>query len=480
MRIRWRLMLGLLLLVAGGFFYLISWIIDDLRPRYLEAVEEALVDEANILATYVEQSLVSDTIQPLTLRRVFHSVQKRQFHAQIYKLDKTGVDLRVYVTDKHGMVLFDSKNGESESQDFSRWRDVYLTLRGSYGARTSPTIPGDVRSTTLYVGAPVTYGGEIVGVLTVCKPTTNINFFVESAKPQIVIAGTVAAVGVILLSLILSVWLTIPIKRLTFYARKVRDGKLAAVPKIRGGEVGELAQAFEEMRDSLEGKRYVEQTVQNLTHEIKSPLSGIRGASELLSEPMCDEQRKRFIGNIINDASRIQEIVDRMLQLASVESRKVLDTYEAVNLGELIGMILAEIRPQIQNAGLLVNWQQTEKTIYGDLFLVRQAILNLLKNAIEFSSKDGRISISISESNENIALSIEDEGAGIPDYANEKVFEKFYSLPRPQSNKKSSGLGLNFVRSVMALHGGGVSVENHSPKGVVARLLFPKDPPIKI
>jgi two-component system sensor histidine kinase CreC len=91
------------------------------------------------------------------------------------------------------------------------------------------------------------------------------------------------------------------------------------------------------MRDALAGRNYVADYVQTLTHEVKSPLSAIRGAAELLQEPMEEAQRQRFLGNIQRETQRIQEMVDRMMELTALETRRVLDNVEPVALHPLLG-----------------------------------------------------------------------------------------------------------------------------------------------
>ena len=106
------------------------------------------------------------------------------------------------------------------------------------------------------------------------------------------------------------------------------------------------------MQESLEGKRYVEQYVQNLTHEIKSPLSAIRGAAELLEERMKPERRARFLANINNEANRIQDIVDRMLELSELETRETLNKKERIALTSLVKAVLESKRPMLSKKGI--------------------------------------------------------------------------------------------------------------------------------
>ncbi len=114
--------------------------------------------------------------------------------------------------------------------------------------------------------------------------------------------------------------------------------------------------------------------------------------------------------------------------------------------------------------------------VNGERFLVRQALSNLIQNAVDFSDAGGAIEISAVKDDGNVTIRVRDHGPGIPEYALDKVFDRFYSLRRPDTGKKSSGLGLAFVREAAVLHGGNVTLTNHDSGGVEAVLTLPVEP----
>ena len=187
-------------------------------------------------------------------------------------------------------MIFDSDfdpqrgRGRAEGEDYSQWRDVYLTLRGRYGARSSHEDPDKSTSSVMYVAAPIAVQGDIVGVLSVGKPTHNVNQFVKRAERKTLVAGAITGLAVIVVGFLISDRILRPIQRLTRYAQTVRDGARVTLPRLGRSEIRTLGGAFEEMRHALEGKQYVETYVQMLTHEIKSAIAAIQGATELLKE----------------------------------------------------------------------------------------------------------------------------------------------------------------------------------------------------
>jgi two-component system sensor histidine kinase CreC len=246
------------------------------------------------------------------------------------------------------------------------------------------------------------------------------------------------------------------------------------LPALSGGELTHLAEAVERMRTELEGKAYVERYVHSLTHEQKSPLAANRGAAELRGGDMAEEQRKRFDGNIAQESARLQQLIERLLHLAQVEQRQGLEERVVVPLQPLVESLLQGQLARIQRAGLRVeNLIPQGLSVPGERFLLRQALSNLLDNALDFTPSGGLIRFAANATGEQIEVRVFNQAEPIPDYALGRLCERFYSLPRPANGRKSTGLGLNFVQEVLALHGGTLQIGNVE-RGVDVRLSLPR------
>ena len=475
MKLGFRIFLFYLAIFAACLYFTTDWIWTTLRTRYLESVEEPLVDSANLLASLVEQEMARPGFTFKDLEEPLARAHSRALDVRIYDFDKSAVYLGLYITDASGKVMLDTRQPSEVGADYSRFRDVKLTLEGQYGARASLSDPTDLFSTVLYIAAPIYRDGRVAGVLTLAEPTVTIDTFLKLARPAFVRAALLTVAIVALLSLALSYWLTRPIDRLARYADGIRLGKHPPFPKLGKTEIADLGLALRRMQEALEGRQYAEEYVQTLTHELKSPLSAIRGAAELLQEDMPAPQQARFIANIRNESARISRIVDRMLELARLENRREKPEMEPVEVSAMVRTVIESHEPLLASKNVRIDLDVPDRlTLTGNAFLLHQALENLVQNAIEFSPAGGTVKVTVTTDRDQVILSVTDEGPGIPDYALGRLFERFYSLARPDTGKKGTGLGLNFVREVAKSHGGTIRVTNRTEEGVLAELSLPR------
>ncbi|MEM7279978.1 MAG: ATP-binding protein [Pseudomonadota bacterium] len=232
-------------------------------------------------------------------------------------------------------------------------------------------------------------------------------------------------------------------------------------------ELAQLADSLGKMRQELDGKAYIEQYIQTLTHELKSPLTGIRSAAELLHEPMSDDHRAQFLKNIEHEASRIHAVIEQLLNLAKIEQIQALDNVESVNIKDLVDDILQGQSARMELRSVTCeNFLPEHFSLEGDRFLLQQAFSNLLDNAIAFTPKSGHISITELDG----GVQIRNSGTQIPEFALPRLTDRFFSLARPETQEKSTGLGLNFVKEIALVHQLTLQVGNDA-EGVTVKLL---------
>ncbi len=457
MSLRRRLFITLSVLVVLGFLAIARWVKDELRDSYSQVVEEMLVDFSHLASAQLENSRMSPASFEI-LRDSFKTYKTHIIDASIFDFIKVNSSLELYVTDARGIVVF-STVPEEVGQDFSRWNDVYKTLRGEYGARSTRTDPDDLRTSVYFVAAPIRIDGQIAGTVTVYKTESSVLLFLDRAIRKMFIGGLFAVIALGLIGGLIMIWITLPLERLRRYAINVSEDRRAVPPHSKIKEVRHLTEAFEKMRVSLEGKKTVEKFTQTLTHELKSPLTAIKGAAELCQEEMDRGQQKRFLKNIIDEAHRAHSLLEQLLKIAALETRRNLEVVEPVDVIEVLNETKDALLSlwHAKNLEIVIE-ANGDTSVSGDRLLLFQAFRNLLQNAIEFSYRYEKIKIEVTSQDRLIKIAIHDRGTGIPHFAKDRIFEKFYSLERPDTQRKSSGLGLSFVKEVVELHDGAIEL----------------------
>ena len=467
-----RLFFLYFVLVGMTAYTVSTTVIQELKPTVRQTTEETLVDMANLLAVLAEEDVANGQISESRFSKLLTAYGLREPEARIWEIGKKAINHRIYITDKDGIVIADSWQ-QDVGEDYSRWNDVYLTLRGQYGARSTAEDPDDPLSTVMHVAAPIYHKGEIIGSVTVAKSNRSVQPFIDLSKRN-VLFGMIWMSGLVLLAGALFAWrIHSALNKLENYAVKMGQGEKVTKPTFRVFyEYGTLSDALENMRNQLDGKQYVEEYVQTLTHELKSPLSAIKGASEILQMPLSGEKVARFATNIERESDRMQSLIDKLLELARLEKQPHLDKQESINIKVMLDEIVSASDARLNAKGVACEASiSSDFEPVGDSFMFQQALFNLMDNALDFVECNGLILWQYSQSDEQVALSIFNAGPPIPDYAMPRLTERFYSLAR-QNGVKSTGLGLNFVEQVVKLHKGSLLIENVE-QGVKVTLSFP-------
>ncbi|GAB7082024.1 two-component system sensor histidine kinase CreC [Megalodesulfovibrio paquesii] len=474
MSLRRKLFLALTFLTGLSLVFLLDIVLDELKPAMRRTVEETLIDTSVMLAELARDDMAAGQLEDGRLVAALTRYTTRQPDAVVWGVRKDRTDHRVYITDARGIVRFDSDGGQDVGKDYSQWNDVHLTLQGRYGARTSPQHPDT--GAVMYVAAPVLAGnGTLLGVLSVGKPAASIEPHFAATRARLLRAGVLLFGAAVLLSLVLAWWHGRDVIRLGRYAAAVAQGRRTALPSLRTKEIRQLGGLVETMRTELEGRAHVERTVLALAHELKSPLTAVTAAMELLEDPAMPEiDRVRFLEQVRRESERMGRIIERLLTLARLEARPALREPEAMDLAAIARGVLQERHWLVAAREIRVDDQLPPALpMLGEAQLARQALDVLLENALEFTPRGGGIRLEGGVEQGMVALRIHNDGPAIPEYARDRLFERFYSLPRPDTGRKSTGLGLALAQEAAALHGGAIAVENDPAGGVMAVLRLP-------
>lgn len=473
MRLWARVFLGYFLIVGLAGWFLLRVFVSEVKPGVRDAVEDVMVDTAQLLAELARDDLLRQQLAAGRFAQSVESYRQRPVKAAIWSIEKQTLDFQVYVTDAAGVVRFDSE-GKALGKDYSNWRDVARTLRGEYGSRSTRGDPNDESTSVMHVAAAVWDGDRIVGVVTLAKPTRTLEPLIHRGEKAVLHQGLWLLGAALLIGIGFTAWLTLSFDRLVRYAKALSTGQHAVPPSTGRDEIGDLSRALAHLRDQVDGRAYVEDYVQNLTHEMKSPLAAIRGASELLAEPgMLEAQKIRFVDNITSQSIRLQELVDKVLWLARLEHQRGLATRQQVKVRELFAQVERTLIVQATRREVTLQFDVDDVLcVDGDRFLLGLAITSLVQNALDFSPNGGHVTCSAYRKVDCLRVNVCDEGPGFPDYARDRLFERFFSLPRPDGSPKSTGLGLALVKEITLLHDGSITLENLPERGLAARLVI--------
>ena len=263
------------------------------------------------------------------------------------------------------------------------------------------------------------------------------------------IQAHIAATLVLLVSL--AYWLARSINRIRRYAEAMAANRTAIQPQFGDSYLYRLVHAIAHLRQELNHRQHIEDYILGLTHELKTPLTAQAAALELLQDSPLTLEQHQLVARIIRNTQNQQQLIAKLLELARLENSD---------------------QPAAQAKHLALQFNATaQPVLQGDPILLRQAIHNLLANALDFAAPHTTIRISLTAT----ALHIDNQGDPIPDYALAKIPQRFYSLPRA-NGRRSSGLGLSFVAEIMRLHGGRLALQNQS-HGVRASLIFAHECP---
>jgi len=473
MRLGLRVFFGFFLIAGLSAVLLLKVFLAEVKPSVREVMEDLMVDTAHLMAETAADEMDAAGLKPGSpLAARLQRYVKREVDVPIWGLRKQSLDLRIYVTDAHGRVVLDSGQPSAVGQDYSQWRDVALTLRGDYGAR-STRYSADDRSTILVVAAPILKDGRTLGVVSVAKPVASVQRFIDRAERRVFWAGTALLAASLIVGVTVTLWLVASVRRLRRYAQQAQAGQAIAPPAMPG-ELGDLAHAMDDMRRRLEGREQLEHDVRALTHELKSPLAALRASGELLQDELPAADRQRFAAQVLDQTARLQTLVERVLALSQLEAQVGPGERQRITLADWAESQLERQASRLAQKGLNVTWTAREEAIVEvDTALLELALGNLLINAIDFALEGSMLELAVSTTPTTARLTLRDHGPGVPAAAFAQLGKRFFSTARPGSLVKGSGLGLAIARRVAELHGGWLAFEVAEP-GLRVSLVLPR------
>ncbi len=256
--------------------------------------------------------------------------------------------------------------------------------------------------------------------------------------------------------------------------------EIAVVPVGSGTASPLMVVVFREVTDAWRLARVRAELVSNVSHEMRTPLTSIKGFTEtLIDGALSDpEQARRFIGIIDAEAERMARLIDDLLDLARIESGRSPFRFRKTDLGRVVAATAEKLQPQLARTGLLltVDLPYALPLILADADRLAQVILNLVENSIKYTHRGGQITIRGETPPGAVCLSVTDNGVGIPAADLPRVFERFFRVDKTRARASGgTGLGLAIVKHIVEAHGGRVEVQSTVGVGSTFRLCLPME-----
>lgn len=330
--------------------------------------------------------------------------------------------------------------------------EVKKALDGSLA--TTTRMRARAPAVVLFLAEPILVEGKVRGVVYVTRSTHPVLVELYKIRTGLFQVMAVAFALTAMVTYLLERNISGPLHRLAVAAARIARGELSVpVPVSGSGEVRELSEAFAHMKERLVARlRFASEFTADVVHELKTPLTSIRGAAELLAEGAHADHaaRERFLGNIQKDVDRLNRITNRLLLLGRIEAAD--RPLAPVDVGEVARRV---VEREVKAGHAVTLTTSGELQLSGRADDLEIAIGNLIENALRYGPEGSPVEVTVrARGLHAVEILVEDRGPGVSENNRSKIFERFFTT---DAERGGSGLGLSIVRSVAEAHGGSAS-----------------------
>ncbi len=377
-----------------------------------------------------------------------------------------------------------------------QWSSIYgqqIVLTDPAGTILADSQADEIGQTFAHSGAPnweertvlPPFPGSAIGVLHVGPQSSSTVItaiqVLYSTVGRFFVWGALIAIAIaIIITFLLSRRILAPVKALTSAARRLGRGDFSQRLKVKDkGELGELATTFNTMTDDLErGERLRRDLVADVAHELRTPLSNVRGYLEAIRDGVVSPD-PATIASLHEEVMLLARLVEDLQELALAEAGQLKLVKQPEDIGQIVTQAVASTQPQASARGVALSSDMEAglPTCDIDAQRVSQALHNLIDNALAHTHQGGTVTVSGRREDGYVAVSVADTGEGIPAEELPNIFERFYRVDKSRARATGGhGLGLTITRRLVEAHGGRVSVESELGKGSRFTFTLPVSP----
>jgi len=394
--------------------------------------------------------------------------------------------MRITLIDSSGTVLYDSSVADSllyTLENHGQRPEILAAKRGRMGSnvRTSHTIAHDLvyvaRQIDVVEGPPTVYPN--LQFIRVSVELTDVNKMMYEIRFKIVLAAIVVLVLVIIASQVIARRLSNPIVEISDIVKEIKAGNLDQKLPVRSqDEIGRLAALINEMTDRLKAdieqmkklERVRTEFLGNVSHELRTPIFSLKGFLETLIEGAIDDKsvNRAFVEKAYHHANRLDGLLTDLIEISRIESGEMKMSFRYFDATAWLKQLVSDFADIAakKKQKVVAEVPDREILVLGDKDRLKQAVGNIIDNAIKYSSEGATTVLRLEEMEGTVSLSVSDMGAGIEPEHLPRIFERFYRVDKARSREVGgTGLGLAIVKHIVEAHGSKIVVTSEVGKG---------------
>ncbi|AZT90254.1 HAMP domain-containing protein [Caldicellulosiruptor changbaiensis] len=452
-----------IIIVMG--FLIFGTILNNLTENYFISQKQTqLVREAEKIATGLALWYITGFLERDRLRFEINFLRD-YLNASILMINRNA---NVVLNSDEQVFINDSILQRIRDKVFSGNIAVEKTLIGAI-----------VKKEYLIIGYPVVINNQVVSGLLLITSTDDIRQTLRMYNRIIWLITLFEVILVLIITYALTQKIITPIKKLATVSRKIAEGDFSEkipIPLNSNDEIGELIASFNYMTEKLENLEMMRKSfISNVSHELRSPLTSIRGFIEgILDRTIPDDKRDFYLNLVKEEVIKLNNLINQLLELSRLEWGKINLNLSTFKIYSVIAEELIKFEQRIEEKKIEVFLEVDENLVVkADRDLISRVVHNLLDNAIKYNKVGGKIYIYSEVENGKAYITIQDTGIGIPEKLQKLIWERFYKVDESRSLEKGVGLGLSIVKEIIKLHKQNIWVE--SEEGVGTKFTFTLD-----
>ena len=434
----------------------------------------------NSIRNYYESALIGSMQNQARISQLqFNTYMNRYDLSEIIIGDKNAFyrnnETQVQILDNSGVVLFDSQASNQVGTKLGK-SDVNEAREGkqsTYKSRNELT-----NEEIISLSYPLNSNDNQAGVLRLTSSMTKVNYKIRKDMYFYIIFGTIVSILAFFVSLIASRRVIAPILDLINVSEKLAAGDFKQKAEVKGkDELSELASTINFMSDSIIKREDMKnEFISSVSHELRTPLTSIKGWAITLQSKDIQQNADMLnqgLSIIESEGDRLSMMVEDLLDFSRLQSSNFKYDKDKIDIIELVKQVHTQLAPRAINEGIEFTFTSIYKSImvYADKNRMKEVFINIIDNAIKFTSEGGKIDILIDQIDDNVSVTVKDNGEGIKEDEIAFVSSKFY---KGSSSKSQTGLGLSICEEIIKGHYGKLIIKSKYGSGTSVIVEIPR------